>query len=216
MEVDETFENPDDFSKNGAESKNPYEAIILSQNVESEENMMCDVCQDEDDYEGDELVICELCCVAVHQSCYGSELKNGIPEGPWFCARCRELKADQSKKAEDIRCFLCPDLDGCMKQVRQKGIKENSNQKLFAHIICVNWTSELWFADEAKEVIDGQLLANRLLNRCLRCFKKYGSVITCDYQNCTKNYHVRCAARMNLIKQWEEQADDLNLGQFDT
>ena len=44
MEIDETFENPDDFSKSGTNSKNPYEAIILSQNVESEENMMCDVC----------------------------------------------------------------------------------------------------------------------------------------------------------------------------
>ena len=40
---------------------------------------MCDICLDEEYDEGDEIVVCETCLVAVHRGCYGSELKLGIP-----------------------------------------------------------------------------------------------------------------------------------------
>ena len=35
---------------------------------------MCDVCLDDDDDDNNEIVICDMCLGAVHQSCYGSEL----------------------------------------------------------------------------------------------------------------------------------------------
>ena len=43
----------------------PYEAIRLEQN-ESNDEIICDICLDDDDEEGDEIVICENCLVAVH------------------------------------------------------------------------------------------------------------------------------------------------------
>lgn len=43
-----------------------------------EKDIMCDACQDDfkDEEKGDDLVICEKCNVAVHQSCYGHGLQN--------------------------------------------------------------------------------------------------------------------------------------------
>ena len=54
----------------------------IIKNIRIEENsdedkIACDVCQYLDDYEEDEIVICGLCNVAVHQTCYGSELMCG-------------------------------------------------------------------------------------------------------------------------------------------
>ena len=54
----------------------------MIKNIRIEENsdedkIACDVCQYLDDYEEDEIVICGLCNVAVHQTCYGSELMCG-------------------------------------------------------------------------------------------------------------------------------------------
>ena len=47
-----------------------------------------------DDFEGDEIVICELCQVGVHQTCYGSELVSDgfstLIEEDWYCAGCEE------------------------------------------------------------------------------------------------------------------------------
>jgi len=56
----------------------------------NEAEMNCDVCQEGEDYDDDEIVICDLCNSAAHQSCYGGEIKNQLPrsELPWYCARC--------------------------------------------------------------------------------------------------------------------------------
>ena len=43
------------------------------------ENVECDVCLGDDDEEGDEIVICELCYGATHQSCHGGAIKDRLP-----------------------------------------------------------------------------------------------------------------------------------------
>lgn len=52
--------------------------------------MICDICLEDDDFEGDEIVICDLCLGATHQTCYGGEIKDRLPQPdqPWYCARC--------------------------------------------------------------------------------------------------------------------------------
>ena len=93
---------------------------------------MCDVCLEDDDDEDNEILICELCLAATHQKCYGSDLLDGIPEGDWFCIRCTTLKKDPSRPCTDIKCILCPKIEGILKPIRK-------DLKLWVHPICVYW-----------------------------------------------------------------------------
>ena len=59
-----------------------------------DDDIQCDACQDDfkDESTGDDLVICEKCNVAVHQSCYGHGMLQQFPQGDWYCERCQELR----------------------------------------------------------------------------------------------------------------------------
>ena len=112
------------------------------------EDIVCDICLDDDDDENNEIVICDLCLVAVHQTCYGSELLQGVPEGNWYCARCRELMNNPQKKCTEIKCIFCPKIDGIIKPVNTgKGYGQN----IWAHPICVNWINGIYYKDEKCE-----------------------------------------------------------------
>ncbi len=63
----------------------------------------CDVCNEETWTNMDKIVVCELCNVHVHQSCYGSELTAAeVPEGPWYCQRCQQC-LESAVKPEEAR-----------------------------------------------------------------------------------------------------------------
>ena len=130
------------------DQNDPYEKIRIDQN-RNNEDIVCDVCLDDEDEENNEIVICDLCLGAVHQSCYGSELLNSIPQGNWYCARCRILLEDVNKKCTEIKCIFCPKIDGIMKPLStgQKG------KTTWVHPICVNWLDGIWFTDERNETI---------------------------------------------------------------
>lgn len=116
-------------------------------------------------------MICDLCNCAVHQSCYGGFLRHGVPEGEWFCDRCKALKADEKLECKDIKCFLCNDLKGMMKCTDEKS-------NTWAHVICVNWTPGIYFTNDEKNKIDGQLDLERFNVTCHQCMeRKTGSVI---------------------------------------
>ena len=52
-------------------SADPIGKIKNHKNAENQDQIVCDICLEDDDFEGDEIVICELCFSACHQSCYG-------------------------------------------------------------------------------------------------------------------------------------------------
>jgi hypothetical protein len=58
---------------------NPHDGL-------DEQDTACNVCFNPESYEEDEILFCDRCNVAVHQSCYGVRK---IPDGQWFCDRCR-------------------------------------------------------------------------------------------------------------------------------
>ena len=141
-----------------ASDEDPYAKIRVDKN-KCDDNVVCDICLDDEDEEGDEIVICEMCLAATHQKCYGSELKDSVPKGEWFCARCTHLRENPKKKCEDVKCMFCPDLEGIIKQIN-KGSKRN-DKAMWAHIICVNWIPEINFKNDSNENIEGTIPQDR-------------------------------------------------------
>jgi NuA3 HAT complex component NTO1 len=133
--------------------------LIRIDKNDNNDTIVCDVCLGDDDAEGDEIIICELCNVATHQSCYGGDIKDRLPlvNSPWFCDRCKELLSDKRKKCTDIKCKLCPDIEGIMKKL---------NDGTWAHVGCVNWTPEIWFTDDMKNKVSGNAPAFRSALNC--------------------------------------------------
>lgn len=44
----------------------PYMPIKILQNEINQSQMICDVCLEDDDFEDDEIIICDLCSAATH------------------------------------------------------------------------------------------------------------------------------------------------------
>lgn len=51
-----------------------------------------------------------MCLVAVHQTCYGGNIMDKVPDGEWYCERCVELRANSALKCRDVNCFLCDEV----------------------------------------------------------------------------------------------------------
>ena len=60
--------------------------ILISndQEIEDEDDIACLICLDMENEDDDEIIICDLCNSSCHQSCYGSEIKDSLPEGFLF------------------------------------------------------------------------------------------------------------------------------------
>ncbi|CDW90174.1 phd zinc finger-containing protein [Stylonychia lemnae] len=172
--------------------KKPYEQIYISGN-DVDEDIHCDVCLEFEQEDDDQIIICELCNVACHQQCYGSELLAGLTTESWYCQRCKTIK-DNNVKCDDIKCFLCPDIKGLMKEI---------SKDKWAHVICVNWNPDIYFNDEKVEGVSGDVQPQRFQLSCNMCkVSGQGACIQCDFKSCSRSYHVRCAVKRGLIDQW--------------
>lgn len=147
------------FAPRGSNSQATLEAniqhIVIEENSD-ETKIACDVCQYTDDFDEDEIFICSLCQVGVHQTCYGSELVSTnyetlMEQDDWYCARCRDLLEDVGSQVDKVSCCFCPSVQGALKPVQYCG------SKIWAHISCVNWLVNIWFIDPEKEIVTGQL-----------------------------------------------------------
>ena len=68
-------------------------------NYDSSDLDLCDICFSESTEEGNVLVFCDNCNIAVHQICYGIEV---LPENDWYCSRCiKSISLDEC-------CAVCP------------------------------------------------------------------------------------------------------------
>lgn len=74
------------------------------------------------------------------------------------------------------------------------------------HNTCVNWMPEIWYKDENREQIEGEINDDRKGLFCHLCKdkRKHGYLVQCDFKNCLSNFHIRFAIDAKLIKEWEE------------
>ena len=79
-QIIEVFESSEENNKSGRPE-------YFAERNNHDSQVRCDVCYDHEYEEGDEIVMCDRCNCSVHLTCYKNDasLKDGIPDGDWFC-----------------------------------------------------------------------------------------------------------------------------------
>lgn len=83
MKISETFSVVENRVKSPIEGSQQliFQSLWIDANdCEDVKGTSCDICLGNDDNEGDEIVMCDGCNVAVHQSCYGREINKILPD----------------------------------------------------------------------------------------------------------------------------------------
>jgi NuA3 HAT complex component NTO1 len=129
----------------------------------------------------------------VHASCYGNPLSKQIPEGDWFCERCRFIKND----TDLIHCSLCPKTEGAMKQ---------TIDGKWAHLVCALLVPEVFFVDpEGRDGIDcSKVPKKRWLEKCYVCDCCDGCALVCSEPKCGLGFHITCGIKEDLCIEYKE------------
>ena len=171
-----------------------YKSIHIAQTVDR-----CAVCDDERDFDFDQLITCEGCQVTVHQSCYGV---HEIPDQAvgWLCRACEHTGGVVS---EMPKCCLCPVLGGALKPTTVDGV--------WAHSTCCQWIPETTVLDvETMEPIDNiaAIQRERWELLCTICKQRCGTKVQCCHPGCFLAYHPLCARAAGLfMDQGDEYGD---------
>lgn len=105
-------------------------------------NSICDICLDSHNLPEDGLVECSCCNLITHQSCYGGDIYESIPENQWTCEACRYKKKYPERAAS---CKFCPNKKrGGLKEVKIVNLEE----RIWAHVQCINWIPEINFSSD--------------------------------------------------------------------
>ena len=165
--------------------------------IEYDEDIACDVCRSPECEDGNEILFCDVCDVAVHQACYGVQK---VPIGSWVCKPCTQLLSD-------CPCLLCSTRGGAMKQTKSKGIKG------WVHMSCALWIPEVGIGNvERMEPITKieTITPGRWNLLCYLCKEKQGACIQCSVKSCVTAFHVTCGFDNNLHMQtvWDDSAPD--------
>ena len=160
-----------------------------------EEGETCNICGYGYSEPDDQLVFCEHCNLAVHQSCYGIAT---LPEGDWMCSVCLH-----GKSPNNTYCYICNKSGGAMR-CTEDGI--------FVHLICVFYTPELSLNFSGPEVLVegiGRISRERAQLVCSICGLKGGGCVQCSSRQCSIAYHPYCAQQVGYLLTSDEKG-----GQF--
>ena len=113
------------------------------------EDIICMCCFDGSISDTNQILFCDGCNSAVHQTCYGV---SEIPDGDFFCERCRGVQAavddlpvsdklPPSAIKDMIKCCLCPHHHG--------GLKATTDGR-WVHVCCVLWSETAVIRDMAE------------------------------------------------------------------
>ena len=174
--------------------KRSYQMVRVQWSVDR-----CAVCDDDRDFDFDQLVTCDGCGISVHQSCYG------IPEIPddavgFLCNACEHTGGDTS---ETPLCVLCP--------VEGGALKPTTKPSAWCHSACCQWIPETTVVDiDRMEPIDQieTIQRERWELLCTVCKQRMGAKIQCDAPGCYLSYHPLCARAAGLFMQANLDDDD--------
>lgn len=134
-----------------------------------DDDMLCGVCFMADSTDGDPIVICEMCNVAVHQTCYRIE---SLPEGDWLCHPCAQYLQSQDSvtPTHELVCAACDS--------KQNGaLVPTADPATWVHMSCSMYLPELYIQrqhERQRDVIAGlDKLRPRRKLRCCFCKKTY-------------------------------------------
>ena len=178
----------------GGEQGAPNAAAPPGAGDEAEEaDAICGVCLNDGAEEGNVIVVCDGCGIAVHQVCYGI-MKLPAEDDPWFCAPC---EAGARARA---RCELCPMPLGALKATVERS---------WVHSVCTFFTPGLGYEDAVQMAmvhgVSGIEAARRRL-KCGVCKVKRGAPIQCAAGKCTSAFHVTCAQTAQYFMNVSEDA----------
>ncbi|XP_061355704.1 uncharacterized protein LOC133300209 [Gastrolobium bilobum] len=175
--------------------KAQQEENINDDNNSDDDGIVCCVCQSTDGDPADPIVLCDGCDVMVHASCYGNPLSKGVPDGDWFCERCRFSEGEE--KGDFVCCSLCPVKEGAMKR---------TTDQRWAHVVCALLVPEVFFLDsEGREGIDcSKIPKKRWLEKCYVCGSCDGCALVCSEPKCGLAFHVTCGLREDLCIEYKE------------
>ncbi|XP_027356795.1 protein Jade-1 [Abrus precatorius] len=197
------------FDLNVEYNPSPHEKAQAHSPAQQEENtdddgILCCVCQSTDGDPSDPIVFCDGCDLMVHASCYGNPLSKGIPEGDWFCERCRFIQREKSKgntNSNDnnnnvVCCALCPVKEGAMKR---------TTDARWAHVVCAVLVPEVFFWDpEGRERIDcSKVPKKRWLEKCYVCGCCDGCALVCSEPKCGLAFHATCGLKEELCIEYK-------------
>ena len=168
--------------------------LITYENIDGN----CAVCNDGENYEDDDIVICSGCDLPVHQNCYGIPT---IPEEDWFCDVCIHRRSSMAK----VQCVLCIMEGGALKQ---------ADTGEWVHVACAQWIPETYVGGGKlmKPIMGlGDILVDRKKIKCWLCGQRNGACIQCGESKCTLGAHVTCLFKYGRILERLEAEDGYSL-----
>ncbi|KAH7293041.1 hypothetical protein KP509_28G009100 [Ceratopteris richardii] len=152
----------------------PYVPVTLKWTPEK-----CAVCGWVEDYEYNQILVCNRCQIGVHEECYG--VKASETGGSFICRACESSEKDKE-------CCLCP--------VRGGALKPSVIPDLWVHVYCAWFMKGIFFRDISKmEPAEGILSMDmsKFKQQCVICKQYHGACIGC--WECDTTFHATCALR---------------------
>ncbi len=105
-------------SKQNLDGEDGANEVTTSKDEDDCDDVLCQVCFDGDSQESNQILFCDMCNLAVHQSCYGVPV---IPSGDFFCDVCTHLRLEKRSREKRAvfdgisTCRLCGLKGGALK-----------------------------------------------------------------------------------------------------
>eukprot|EP00741_Cyanophora_paradoxa_P004717 tig00000826_g4578.t1 len=165
----------------------------------SPQTPQCQVCNDNENHDGNIVVVCSKCNVPVHQSCYG--ISEDIDRNqPWVCDRCALPDPDK------VSCAMC--------SVKTGAFKETTTPGEYAHVLCALWFPEARFVNPERmqpiEINQRAFQRRKRLGSCCVCGKAEGVCLQCCEKPCPEAFHAMCARLKGLLLTMTEREEGQN------